>query len=266
MKTTATALFMAIVTAALTRAELEPVGEAGLQVRVIVCGEVSNPKEITVSSGAGVRGALSLTNNTWPDHGWTPRARIRRGERIYQIGPSNQPDVRLEEGDILEIPLRAPFEEMAAPRKVLVVTDQRSRFTESAFTQSHFPFRGAWRTNWWDGIEGRELRLTDNGMYHSAFVSPCPADLSVATPASPTRSRPRDSAKNYILLTFREIRAIDQEPNHRDREQEIVQAICQKLGGTAYLLQRDLPGRPWVMTPFKAANKNGSNKMKKGKR
>ena len=262
MKTTATALTLAIVIAASSRAELEPVGEAGPQVKIIVCGEVSNPKQITLLSGAGVRGALSATSNTRPDYGWTPRTRIRRGDRIYQIGPPNEPDVRLEEGDILEIPLRAPFQEMAAPRKVLIEIDQRARFADSAFLQSNFDLRGVWRTNWLDGIKGRELRLTEKSIYHSAFVGPCPEDFSVATPAAPQESKLLDHTKGHLLITFREIRAIDQESKHRDRELEIVHAICQHFDGTAYLLHRDIPGRPWVMSPFDPPNKNESNKSR----
>ncbi len=255
MKTTATVLSLAIVLTAHGRADLEPVGEAGPQVRVVVCGEVSNPKEIIVSSGAGVRGALSATNNTCSDYGWTPRTLIRRGDRVYRIGPPNQPDVRLEEGDILEVPVRAPFQEMAAPQRILIEIDQPARFTESTFTQSQFDFQGVWRTNWLDGTEGRELRLTDKHVYHSAFVSPCPEDLRVATPDAPRESRLLDHAKTHLLVTFREIRAIDQEPKHRDRELEIVEAISQRFGGTAYILRRDLPEHPWVMTPFETTKK-----------
>lgn len=260
MKTTATALTLAIVIAAPAGADLESVGEPGPQVKVLVCGEVNNPKEIVVSAGAGVRGALFATNNEWSEYGWAPSTFIRRGGRVYRIGSPDQPDVRLEEGDILEVPLRAPIQEMAAPQRVLIEIEQPTSFTGTILTQSQSGLQGVWRTNWLDGTEGRELRLTDKDVYHSAFVSPCPVDLRVATPATPREARLLDHAKSHLLVTFREIRAIDHEPKHRIRELEIVQAICRRFGGTAYLLRRDLPEHPWVMTPFEIPNKQRVDK------
>jgi hypothetical protein len=258
-----TILLVAAVITVPARAELEPVGESGPQVRVIVCGVANSPKEIVLPAGAGARGALFLTNNSTSYYGWVPRTLILRGERIYQIRPGNQPDVRLEEGDFLEIPLRAPYQEMAKPKKVLIEVDSRTKFTEAAFTPAGFNILGTWRTNWLAGIKGRELRITDEHVYHSVFVSPCPTDLSVAkSPETQREPGTLDQTKNYFLLTFHEIRAIDQEPKHEDREAKFVSAVCRKFGGTAYLLHRDLPGRPWVMTPFKAPNKSGSNKAR----
>jgi hypothetical protein len=256
MKSLAIVLYLAAFIATFARAELESVGESGPQVRVTICGVANSPKEVTLPAGAGARGALFFSNNASSEFGWIPRTRIRRGERLYQSKPSDQPDLRLEDGDFLEIPLRAPYQEMAEPRRILIEVDSSTTFRESIFIQPNFDFAGIWRTNWWDGIAGRENLLTEKDTYHSTFICPAPDDFRVAkSPEDPKVIGLLDDKKNHLLLTFREIRAGDQPPKFADRELDIVTAICRKLGGTPYLLQRDLPNSPWVRTPFGAAKK-----------
>jgi hypothetical protein len=254
MKSLNIVFYLAAFIATFARAELEPVGESGPHVRVVICGVANSPKEVTLPAGAGVRGALFLSNNASSDYGWVPRIRIRRGERLYQSKPANQPDARLEDGDFLEIPLRAPYQEMAEPRRILIEVDSSTKFSDSLYIQPNFDFAGIWRTNWWDGIAGRENRLTDEHSYHSTFICPVPINFRVAkSPEEPQEIGSLDDKKNYFLITFREIRAIDQPPKFADRELEIVTKICRKLGGTPYLLQRDFPNYPWITTPFGAA-------------
>jgi hypothetical protein len=254
MKTIATILLLAAVISVSVRAELEPVGEAGPQVRVIICGVANSPKEVTLPAGAGARGALFLSNNASSDYGWIPRTRIRRGERLYQSKPPDQPDARLEDGDFLEIPLRAPYQEMAEPRRILIQVDSSTTFRESLFIQPNFDFEGVWRTNWWDSIGGRENLLAEGHSYHSTFICPIPNNFPVAkSPQEPQEVGSLDKQKNYLLVTFREIRAGDQPPKFADREHQIVTAICKKVGGSPYLLQRDFPNHPWRMTRFGAA-------------
>jgi hypothetical protein len=164
--------------------------------------------------------------------------------------------VKLEDGDFLEIPLRAPYQEMAEPRRILIEVNSSTTFNESLFIQPNFEFEGTWRTNWWDGIAGRENRLTEEGSYHSTFICPVQDNFRVAKSAeAPKEIGSLDDKKNYLMITFREIRAVDQPPKFADRELDIVTAICRMLGGTPYLLQRDFPSYPWVRTPFGSAKK-----------
>ncbi len=155
MKSLAIALYLAAFIATFARAELESVGESGPQVRVTICGVANSPKEVALPAGAGARGALFFSNNASSEFGWIPRTRIRRGERLYQSKPADQPDLRLEDGDYLEIPLRAPYQEMAEPRRILIEVDSPTTFRAPIFIQPNFDFAGIWRTNWWDGIAGR---------------------------------------------------------------------------------------------------------------
>jgi hypothetical protein len=236
-------------------AEFEPVGDAGPQVSVIVCGEVNAPKKVTVSSGAGVRGALLLAKGA-SDYGWLPRTQIWRQHSIFTIGTPDKPDVRLKEGDVIQVPLRAPYEGMSRPHLILVEVDSEIEFKSSDYNKVHFDISGTWRANWLGETKCRELRLTDGHTYHSALVYPCPETLKVAKSAdTPLEAGLLDETKNYILLRFSEIRATTQEPKHADREAKIISAICQKLGGKPYSLNRSRPRLPWVLTPFNAQKK-----------
>jgi len=255
MKPISIVLFLIVVIAVPAVAEFEPVGDAGPQVSVIICGEVNYPRRITLSSGAGVRGALLLAKGA-SDYGWQPRTRIWRKDSIYTIRSADEPDVRLKEGDVIQVPLRSPYEGMARPHLILIEVDSGTQFNVSNYTQAQFDVSGTWRTNWLGESKGRELRLTDGHTYHSVFVYPCPANLRVAKSASaPREAGSLDDTKNYILLRFSEIRATTQEPKHADREAKIIATVCQRLGGTPYSLHRDRPGLPWSLTPFQAPKK-----------
>jgi len=253
MKSFNIVLYLAVVLTTCARADLESVGVPGPTVSVVICGAAKSPKEVTLYAGAGVRGALFHSNNRSADYGWIPLIQIRRGDRLYHSKPANQPDTRLEDGDFLEIPLRAPYQEMAEPHRILIKVDASTSFSESLFIQSNFDFAGTWRTNWWEGIGGRENILFEGRSFHSTFICPIPNNFRVAkSPEEPQVLGSLDSKNNYFLITFREIRGAHERPKFTDRERQIITAICNRTGGIPYSLQRDMTNHPWRMIPYGA--------------
>ncbi len=222
-------------------AGLEPLADPGPVVNVTLGGAADHPGEIQIRSGAGTRGALMQSRNTTPSAGALNRAFLLRDGQLHRLPEPGRPDVRLMDGDFIQIPVRQPYGRDARERRTYVLKLAGSKkYSDRLFHQRNLDLEGTWRTNWWYGVRGRELRTPDDD-YLSAFISPLPGRFTVCPDTEKYLGIDSgDRPESLLVLTFSDMLAhglpADRLDRMKDRERFILSAICEAINATPYRL------------------------------
>ena len=115
---------------------LEHVGKKGEEVRILVCGEVESPKQITLYSGTGARGALLMAGGI-TKYGTGKSVKLYRLGKLHRLDlESDTPDIKLENNDVIEVPRRAIYEDMAKDRILMIIGKKNKKSISKILTDA----------------------------------------------------------------------------------------------------------------------------------